>query len=451
MDAELIVKSLTSLTSKWTKQCKAEERHANAVLRREAALTAAGRVTVIDAAYEVMPDAYDRASTGNTLPAHARQIMYAGRDEIQERTGEPLNDKYFTQTLLPDYLRSFPEETKDWDVVFDARGHAFEPHGGKGIPLGTIEVRNYLQELAEATRGGCGGVRLHVETGSWCGPGLRFGAVLYVEKEGFLPLFRAVRLADRFDLCLMSTKGVSVTASRSLVEAFCLKYGMRLFVLRDFDRAGFTTLGTFTRNNRRYSYKKPMGVTDLGLKLAHARDWGLKPEKVVYRKLKKHPGDNLIANGATPEEIAFLVSGTEHDNYVGRRYELNAFSSGRLVEYIEKRLTEEGVGKVVPASKMLDDCYRLELEALLIRQYAQEVGARLKAEAQATPLPPDLERAVRDALARKPALAWYEAVRDIAASHPRFAALGQPRRDDRPTRQELKAERFLEGRGVGPD
>ena len=43
-----------------------------------------------------------RASANNTLPANARQIMYAARKYIQERTGKQLNDTYFTQTLLPD-------------------------------------------------------------------------------------------------------------------------------------------------------------------------------------------------------------------------------------------------------------------------------------------------------------------------------------------------------------
>ena len=30
--------------------------------------------------------------------------MYAARGHIQERTGKKLDDRYFTQTLLPDYV-----------------------------------------------------------------------------------------------------------------------------------------------------------------------------------------------------------------------------------------------------------------------------------------------------------------------------------------------------------
>ena len=40
------------------------------------------------------------------------------RGPIQEKTGEPLDDKYFTQTLLPDFMNNNPELTASWDVVY---------------------------------------------------------------------------------------------------------------------------------------------------------------------------------------------------------------------------------------------------------------------------------------------------------------------------------------------
>ena len=36
------------------------------------------------------------------------------------------------------------ELTRDWDVVFGARGHIKEPHTGYSFGLGTVEVRQYL-------------------------------------------------------------------------------------------------------------------------------------------------------------------------------------------------------------------------------------------------------------------------------------------------------------------
>ena len=34
-----------------------------------------------------------------------------------------------------------------WDVVFDARGHITEPHTGKVVGLGGLEVRSYVDRF----------------------------------------------------------------------------------------------------------------------------------------------------------------------------------------------------------------------------------------------------------------------------------------------------------------
>src|SRR6516165_8856312 len=74
-----------------------------------------------------------------------RQIMYAARPEILRLTGKSsLDDRYFTQTLLPDFMEQNPELCGSWDVVWDARGHFTEPHTQQGAALGTLEVRQYL-------------------------------------------------------------------------------------------------------------------------------------------------------------------------------------------------------------------------------------------------------------------------------------------------------------------
>jgi hypothetical protein len=94
-------------------------------------------LSIRDAAWRVMESAYAVASGDGGYPANARQIMYAARPSILELTGrDALDDKYFTQTLLPDYLEEHPSETAGWDVVFDARGHFVEPHTTRSVPLG---------------------------------------------------------------------------------------------------------------------------------------------------------------------------------------------------------------------------------------------------------------------------------------------------------------------------
>jgi hypothetical protein len=107
----------------------------------------AATMSVKDAAWSVMKKAYLKASDNGKLPANARQIMYAARPEILRMSGkEKFSDSYFTQTLLPDYTTEYPDETADWDIIYDARGHLIEPHTHRQVSLGTLEVRQYLGE-----------------------------------------------------------------------------------------------------------------------------------------------------------------------------------------------------------------------------------------------------------------------------------------------------------------
>ena len=212
-----------------------------------------------------------KASANDTLPANARQVMYAARPYIEQRSDKPLGsrfDQYFTQQLLPDYIE---ERGVDWDVVYDDRGHFREPHDDHPIGLGTLNVRSYLTSVRNHEPDDEVDFDLPESAFSTRGPCDRFGAILFIEKEGFMPLFEAVKLAERFDLAIMSTKGVSVTAARQLVDELCGEHEIPLLVLHDFDKSGFTIVGTLQRDTRRYSFENAIEVVDLGLRLERHR------------------------------------------------------------------------------------------------------------------------------------------------------------------------------------
>jgi hypothetical protein len=143
---DAILRAVKKGTDKWAKQRKSEERHAAAVRFRRERLIRARRITIKDAAWSEMERAYLAASGNDTLPATATQIMYAARNEIQERTGKQLGRQYFNQTLLPDYIE---EHGVDWDVTYDERGHFSEPHTGLSFGLGTLAVRDYLASIGK--------------------------------------------------------------------------------------------------------------------------------------------------------------------------------------------------------------------------------------------------------------------------------------------------------------
>jgi len=345
--ASAMISALKFVTKDWAKQRKAEERDRSREASRHYRLLKwlEPEVSIKQAAYEVMEEAYMKVSANNTLPALVRQVFYQARPLVQTKTDKPLEDQYFTQTLLPDYIREYKKV--DWKIVYDERGHFLEPHTGKVLGLGTLAVREYLGQIHQEPRfESASFAAAEVKT---CGPNARFGAVLFIEKEGFFPLFEAVKLAERYDLAIMSTKGMSNTAARELIDEMCGKHSIPALVLHDFDKSGFSIIGTLQHDNRRYEFKHSPPIIDLGLRKDDIG--GLESE--AY-----NPGanieSNLRSNGATEEEIEILKE---------RRVELNAFTSDTFIAFIERKLSQNGIRKIVPAQQKLAEAYRLFVRA----------------------------------------------------------------------------------------
>ena len=416
---EAIVRAVTRATMAWAKQRKAEERAALAAGNRRDRWASRGRrVTQLEAAFRGMEAAYLRASGNGTLPAHARQIMYQARGPMQELTGRTLGggfDQYFCQTLLPRYLAEYPERTAGWDIVFDARGRLVEPHTGATVALGTLGVRDYLVESEELTLHSPSQEIVDVGRYPTCGPRHRYQAILFVEKEGFTPLFEAVRLAERYDLAIMSTKGVSTTAARALVDKLCGgEGGIPLLVARDFDKSGFTIAGTLQRDTRRYQFTGDnIRVVDLGLRLDDVTAFRLGAEEVCYGKTD--PTSNLVENGATKEEVAFLYRGYDplRGGHWGQRVELNAFTSDALVKWIEGKLTEHKIGKVIPDAKVLEHAYRRAAEAHYINLHSRQLAEAAKVYAAGLGIPSGLRGEIKRRLRAAPETSWDRTIGQI--------------------------------------
>src|SRR5882724_1914170 len=342
-------------TKKWTKIKKTEERNPASRRYRRERMTRARGISQKDAAAQILPEAYNKVSGGGALPANARQLMYAARPHIQKVTGQDLKDNYFTQTLLPDYL---VETGAGWDVVFDARGHFIEPFEGKGFGIGTLEVRAYLKGLCNPSIVEAHVSQAEVETS---GPAGNFGAVLFIEKEGFSELLKAAKIADRFDIAIMSTKGMSVVAARTLADEMCHDHDIPLLLLHDFDKAGFSIAGTLQRDTRRYEFQNQIETIDLGLGLEDVTAMRLEAEYQHHPKGTKDALiNNLRENGATEAEIAFMFRDFDRLRST-RRVELNAMTSPQMIALIEKKLRAHGVKKIVPDKTLLAKVYT-ELE-----------------------------------------------------------------------------------------
>ena len=202
-----------------------------------------------------METAYLKASANGTLPAHARQIMYAARPYIQADAPTATSAAASTSTSPSSFCPTTSRRTGvDWNVVFDARGHFHEPHTEHEVAARHAAGPRVPRRASAATSCPELDFELSEKHFPTFGPQHRFGAILFIEKEGFMPLFEAVKLAERFDLAIMSTKGMCVTASRQLVEELCGQHDIPLLVLHDFDKSGFSIAGTLQRDTRRYTF-----------------------------------------------------------------------------------------------------------------------------------------------------------------------------------------------------
>jgi hypothetical protein len=295
---------------------------------------------------------------------------------------------------LPDYIE---EHSVSWKVVYDARGHFEEPHTGRRMGCGTIEVGNYLHAMSGAK----------VESAEFSdakvdivGPSGNIAGVLFCEKEGFGPLFKSVDLANRFDLMIVSTKGVSVTAARQLIDQIC-DFDVPLFALHDFDVAGFMILATLSRDTRRYQFSSGVEPIDLGLRLEDIG--GLEREPAAATKTRDSIiREQLAQNGASDAEIAFLLN---------ERVELNAMTSDGLIDMIERKLKQHGLEKVIPDDELLEKTY-LEFHASKeLREVYEEATEEF--EASKIKIPKNLRKKVSKILKAHPALRWDDAIERI--------------------------------------
>ena len=390
-----MIDALETATRKWTRQKKSEEQQPGMIRHRVSRLTKVARTTLKDAVWEVLTECYMAASADDTLPAKARQIFYQVRPNVIEE--RELEYGYFSQTLLPNYVETFD---KEWMVVYDARGHFEEPHSNRRIGCGTIEVGNYLEAMKEPSILDPGFSDASVDI---IGPSGGFGAVMYSEKEGFDPLFKAVDLANRHDLMVISNKGLFVTACRKLIDEICGGEELPLFVLHDFDVAGFLIFGTLQRDTRRYQFENEIEVIDLGLRLADIDGLEREPAARTRTSAEILRGQ-LRENGATAEEIEVLL----HE-----RVELNAMTSDALVEMIERKLQAYGLEKVIPDDDLLAETYRAFHRGQQLRLQFEEVKKRFDENATEIEIPGDLKKQVRAVLDEHGDLRWDDAVQIV--------------------------------------
>src|SRR5262245_9956583 len=102
---------------------------------------------------------------------------------------------------------------------------------------------------------------------------------------------------------------------------------------------------------------------------------------------------NLRENGASAEEIEFLQTS---------RVELNAMASDEFVAFIERKLDEVGVKKIIPEAATLEDAWQRGQLRYALSKTIGELKERATKEVQAMPKPADLSSQVAAILEESP-------------------------------------------------
>jgi hypothetical protein len=381
------ITSALDVGKKWTKQIKAEERSPGTRRYRSSMYTASHK-SLKKICLENMEATWMKASGGGSLPTHWRQIFYVMRPIVAEHpeSNKELRDDTF-KNILEEYL---DEHGPGWDILRGARGVFKEPHradNDNGLAMSTMNVRDYLGggqldgQLAKIpTRFPTRGARN------------RIAAVLICEKEGFDQLLEAEHIPERFDLALMSTKGISARAARELAGSL----GAPCFKLHDMDKNGFVMAGGF-----------PF-ATDIGLRMEDVDKWDLEPEPQLHQNWHK-TYKNLLRNGASDAEAKFIAD--------GQRVELNMLTGPDFIEFVEGELIDHGVKKVIPNNETLKLAWERTHKTIRINKVIESPDEPALA-ALGEPIPPmpdDLAEQILDAFEDAHRQSWDEALYDIAA------------------------------------
>jgi hypothetical protein len=408
MKSSLVLDAVMAVTKKWEQQRKSEVRNSRAVSRRS---YYSSRINFTEIAHQVLPKAYQHASGGGQFTVLNRQLYYAAREEFRVLTGREITADYFTQTILRQYLN---RHNPDWKIAADPRGNFIIPNSISDVRIacGTIAIDEYLsqrtrrQELYD-------GIRRFPVAWHSIAENQRYQAVLYIEKEGFEPLMREAKIAERFDLAILGCKGQSVAAARKLVDHVCrVNGGVPLFIVHDFDKSGFeiaarlTSVSDWATLNDRvaYQFKNKINAVDIGLRLDDAEKYQLQSEKCPAQKCSKKLG-------VTDKEAKFLAS--------GRRIELNAFTAPQFIEWLESKLVEQlGKNRLMPDDQTLVRAYQ---RATLISRFNSAIEQLQEEFSDVDCEVEQLRRLVRDQMS-KPVFddgetTWDRALYQIAKQH----------------------------------
>ena len=348
--AQACAQALTTATRVLHKD-KRSTQHAERIERRtaqrEEKTVRVPKATVKDVVFTVMAQAVDQARGREGLPFSSHTLFYKLRPLALKLLppGTAFRAHYVEQKLIPAWEREHGPIT---GLYREPRGTLHHPHdwnGERDVRLGTREVKHYAPA-------------------KWS-----YNKVLVIEKTGLWPPIDQARLADKYDMAVITNEGYTSTAGRDLLAS--LPPGdVQIFVLHDADPDGYNIARTLGEETARMPDHN-IQVIDLGLTVDDAIAKGLESEPATRDQALPTLILPRLSKTATQWFQGQVAARDVHGKPRQWRYqrvELNAFSSPQLIAYIEEGLARHGaLGKVIPPGDViLQDVYSSEQASLTV-------------------------------------------------------------------------------------
>jgi hypothetical protein len=339
-----------------------------------------------------LDEAVAKVSGGGKYRYSERQLLYALRPIVMQETtkvdangvekGEELKIGNF-KAIITDY------EAEHGDVpnmYRDNRGALYQPHTGEGdIAVGTLMVEGYARPL-------------------WT-----FNKIVYIEKQGFFETLKALKWPERYDCALLTGKGYTTRAIRDLVDHLAgHDEPVQVFCVHDADAAGTMIMQTFQEATRARGARQ-IEIINFGLEPWEAVKKGLEietPEAIKDRR----PVANYVLEWEDDEDWGEWLQ--------TNRCELNAMTTPQFIDWMDEKMGEHGVGKVVPPQEVIVEEAEARLEAELRNRITArilreaDIDAKVAAARKTIALPCEqlTPEAVADQLEESPYDSWRDCV-----------------------------------------
>lgn len=318
---------------------------------------------------EIIRNAQGSAKTRPLL----RQGYYAARRMYENTYNEHMTYEAFVKAV-----KCVEQERRKYLFSRDTRGHVYIPHQEIFEEVDLDIFSRIINKL------------------SW----RSFANILYVEKEGFREMIESAQIPEKYDLIVIYGKGFAVEGMSLLIEYLQkwlkergISKELRVFCLHDADPSGYGIFLDLLRGSW-FVERELLNIefVDLGLTVKQAKEHNLLSENISSGSNKSHQSSNQEIPGflkqlnSLLDDIKKTLGKEKIPSYFWKdylffknekkRYELNAFSAGGFLEFLETRLKEYISEKVRPTllevEKWFETANGAPLDVLKIKTYHKQ-------------------------------------------------------------------------------